>query len=280
LLFVLAAELPVIGQGFGPSRCAINIDGMQPPLSLAAPLKVVVKEGEKLPGLSENIQAELKSVVPRRRPGVASTLTTIEVIPQLGRVAGRDNQKGPTPHIQTLSVTWRLLEGGSGRVLASDTVRENSPDFPVRIPKPSDSPEGSADTRLLEQRIFSLMFQSIKPRFQPRPQTTEVYLAQGKLSPGCDLGKSGRWKDALDFFVRVPVFSKPEDDSYRLYNTGIADEVLAYDEWRLGEAKASLQHFAESSRFLSDAVRLNPGEKTFSSAQARVTEWQAYVNAR
>lgn len=179
-----------------------------------------------------------------------------------------------------LSVTWRLLDSASGQAVASDMISETSPNFPLDLPSPSEDSVRSPETRLLHDRILALALRSIRDRLLPKPQTVQVYLAKGNLSEGCNLGKSGRWNDALEFFLRVPVFPKPKDDSYRLYNLGIAHEALAYSERRIGNVGAFLKHVEESKRFLTEALRLNPGEKIYAAAQARVAEWHTYVTTQ
>jgi hypothetical protein len=230
-----------------------------------------LREGEKLPGLSEAIRLELERGLAGRKAGATTSAASIEVIPKVTRQVQLERSRGPD--VQLLSVTWRLLDV-SGRVLASDTASQPSRDFPLDLS--SRSPEA----RLLREGILALTVGSIQPRLLPTLEAIQIDLAEGKLSEGCSLGKSGRWNDALAFFLRVPVFPNPKDESYRLYNIGIAHEVLAYNEDGRGNAAGSRTHIEETRRLLTEALRLNPGEKTYAAAHSRVAEWIAYAAAR
>lgn len=101
--------------------------------------------------------------------------------------------------------------------------------------------------------------------------TTEqvtVNLARGgALDEPDKLLESKLYARALEALEVTPPLSTPEDDSYRLYNIGVANEALAYTSEDVSKARTYLQQAAIS---YGKAIDAKPTEKNFLEPQNRI----------
>src|SRR6202012_4357592 len=72
---------------------------------------------------------------------------------------------------------------------------------------------------------------------------------------------------ALEALEVTPPFSTPEEDSYRLYNIGVANEALAYSTEDVSKARTYLQQAAIN---YGKAIDAKPAEKYFLEPQKRI----------
>lgn len=101
--------------------------------------------------------------------------------------------------------------------------------------------------------------------------TTEqltVNLARGgPLDEPNKLLEGKLYSRALEALEVTPPFSTPEDDSYRLYNIGVANEALAYSSEDVNKARTYLQQAAIN---YGKAIDAKPTEKYFLEPQNRI----------
>lgn len=101
--------------------------------------------------------------------------------------------------------------------------------------------------------------------------TTEqvtVNLARGGALDEPDKLLEGKlYSRALEALEVTPPFSTPEDDSYRLYNIGVANEALAYASEDVTKARTYLQQAAIN---YGKAIDAKPTEKYFLEPQNRI----------
>jgi hypothetical protein len=101
--------------------------------------------------------------------------------------------------------------------------------------------------------------------------TTEqvnVNLARGgALDEPDKLMESKLYSRALESLEVTPPFSTPEEDSYRLYNIGVANEALAYTSEDVTKARTYLQQAAIN---YGKAIDAKPTEKYFLEPQNRI----------
>jgi len=101
--------------------------------------------------------------------------------------------------------------------------------------------------------------------------TTEqvnVNLARGgALDEPDKLLESKLYSRALEALEVTPPFSTPEEDSYRLYNIGVANEALAYSSEDVSKARTYLQQAAIN---YGKAIDAKPTEKYFLEPQNRI----------
>jgi hypothetical protein len=134
-------------------------------------------------------------------------------------------------------------------------------------------------------------------RAAPFEETITVPVPGGKLEPLSALAMSQRWAKLLEEAEKADHLPKPEDDAYRRYLIGLANEALAYQDAKDAadlekarredvtseKAKQSLAQeetdFNDAQAYLDkaakaykDAMQAKPGEKEFRSPDARMEE--------
>ena len=102
-------------------------------------------------------------------------------------------------------------------------------------------------------------------------ETVEVYLAKqrGALDEGDKQAVAGLWERALETFETATPNPKPAEDAYRLYNTGVAYEALAY---KAEDPKAAMKDLEEAAINYGKAIDSKPSEKYFLDPQRRIEE--------
>lgn len=134
-------------------------------------------------------------------------------------------------------------------------------------------------------------------RATPFEEVLEVPVPVGKLEPLSALALNQRWAKLLEDAEKAEPLPKPDDDAYRLYLIGLANEALAYqdakdaaelEKARHGDvtspkAKQSMtqedKDFNEAEAYLDkatkaykDAMQAKPGEKEFRYPDARMEQ--------
>ncbi|MBZ5668009.1 MAG: hypothetical protein LAO30_25920 [Acidobacteriia bacterium] len=115
-------------------------------------------------------------------------------------------------------------------------------------------------------------------RAAPFEETLTVLVPGGKLEPLSALAVSQRWAKLLEDAEKTDPLPKPDDDAYRLYLVGLANEALAYQDAR---DAADLEK-ARRGDVMSDKAKqsLSQEEKDFDEAQAYLDKaTKAYKDA-
>lgn len=137
--------------------------------------------------------------------------------------------------------------------------------------KPS-SPEQQEDTPPTPIELHDRMIQDAAMQIASHlVNTTEqvtVNLARGgALDEPNKLLEGKLYARALEALEVTPPFSTPEEDSYRLYNIGVANEALAYSSEDVTKARTYLQQAAIN---YGKAIDAKPTEKYFLEPQNRI----------
>jgi hypothetical protein len=99
-------------------------------------------------------------------------------------------------------------------------------------------------------------------------ESVDIYLAKGGALDQADkLMESKLWTRALEQLETMKHFPTPEEDAYRLYDLGVANEALAYQAEDLRQARKYLQ---EASIDYGKAIDGKPTEKYFMQPQTRI----------
>ena len=98
-------------------------------------------------------------------------------------------------------------------------------------------------------------------------QVTANLARGGALDEPNKLLESKLYSRALEALEVTPPFSSPEEDSYRLYNIGVANEALAYTSEDVTKARTYLQQAAIN---YGKAIDAKPTEKYFLEPQNRI----------
>ena len=141
---------------------------------------------------------------------------------------------------------------------------------------------------LMTDLVTSTAHEVQKHYLRTTDSVSAMLTVDGELRPiNESLAMNGKWKEALAAYEGVSVPKHPAD---RLYNMAVCQEALAYttyDETRNPSDAAPL--FTEALKLYDQALQLDPKEKYFQQAKARIEEtrgnfaraveqWQAQQN--
>jgi hypothetical protein len=120
----------------------------------------------------------------------------------------------------------------------------------------------------LRQKLIEGVVSQLAPRVVNTQETIEVMLARGKpFDEANKLAEKGRWTQYTEALETMNPLPKPEDDAYRLYNIGVANEALAYQ----AEDRTSTQKFLDQAAInYGKAIDAKPSEKYFIEPQNRI----------
>jgi hypothetical protein len=100
-------------------------------------------------------------------------------------------------------------------------------------------------------------------------EAIDVFLARNKgpIDEGDKQAEAGLWERALETFETAPPLTKKDEDAYRLYNIGVANEALGY---AAEDPKSAMKFLDEAAIDYGKAVDAKPGEKYFLEPQKRI----------
>ncbi len=100
-------------------------------------------------------------------------------------------------------------------------------------------------------------------------ESIEVFLAKkgGAIDEGDKAAEAGLWQRALETFETAKPFSKKDEDAYRLYNIGVANEALGY---AAEDPKSAMKFLDEAAINYGKAIDAKPAEKYFLGPQRRI----------
>lgn len=184
-----------------------------------------------------------------------------------------------------LGVTFQV-KTASGRTVVSDNVKANYDqefnaagdntshgvlgtlsDEAHRLKgAPEDQPPTDPELR---QNLVTSVIHQMAEEIVNTDEAIEVQLAKNKgaLDEGNKEAEQGLWERALETYTTANPFSKPEQDAYRLYDIGVADEALAY---QATDAKAAMKFLDEAAINYGKAVDAKSSEKYFLEPQKRI----------
>lgn len=120
----------------------------------------------------------------------------------------------------------------------------------------------------LREKLIDGAVQQIVAQVVNTDETIEVLLAKGKgMDEGVKDAEAGLWSRALETWETMPALPRPVDDAYRLYDTGVAYEAMAYAS---DDIQAAMKFLDQASIDYGKAIDSNPGEKYFREPQKRI----------
>jgi hypothetical protein len=136
-------------------------------------------------------------------------------------------------------VTNETGGGGGGGFLHSFT---QSMDHVRKGPSGEDAPPAPME---LHDKLIQDAAMQIASHLVNTTEQVEVMLARGgSLDEPVKLEQSKLWTRALESLETMKPFDTPEEDAYRLYDIGVANEALAYSSEDVGKARTYLQEAA------------------------------------
>ena len=306
LPFTLSAQ-------FGASKCDAKVERLiPPPTRIQGPLQVTIKPGGGGDAtLASQVQSQLESSLIKLDP--ALTISTASPQTQLEAEISeytdnrawenrteKEYKKTGTKQVynaktrayetqdvwdnvdvtkrylvvkSTLKVTWRAL-AATKQLLASNLaqyITQSSYLDGKDVPDQSNVKGGMAG------KVVGQIAQNLVPY----PETVEVLIAKGpsgKLEPACKLAQAGQWTQALEGWETIPAFKDPKDEAYRIYNIGLAHEVIAYSA---GDFESALSELGKAAENYGLAADKKTDEKYFKDPQTRIkTSLQYYTTLR
>jgi tetratricopeptide (TPR) repeat protein len=190
----------------------------------------------------------------------------------------------------SLNVAFQV-KTSNGRVVASDNVSVNydqefnaagdntshgilgtmgSSLHRLKGSKGTDAQASGAPTEPeLRTQLLTMAVHKMAAQIVNTDETIEVFLAKksGPIDEGDKQAEAGLWQRALETFETAKPMSKKEDDAYRLYNIGVANEALGY---AAEDPKSAMKFLDEAAINYGKAVDDKPSEKYFLEPQKRI----------
>jgi hypothetical protein len=143
--------------------------------------------------------------------------------------------------------------------------------------KPGEEAAAAPTTAVqLQQLLIRKMVDLITPRIVNTDEPVEIPLAKGKMDEADKFATGGLWSRDLETLETMPPLPKPEDDAYRFYDIGVANEALGYQ----AEDHAAAKNFLmEAAVNYGKAIDGKPTEKNFIDAQTRIELAVAYYKS-
>ncbi|HEX4155437.1 MAG TPA: hypothetical protein VHY48_07485 [Acidobacteriaceae bacterium] len=188
-----------------------------------------------------------------------------------------------------MTVGFKAADAHNGRSLAADNVKSNyDQEFNVtqnnsssstslfhsmthsmdHLTKSGGSEETPPTPMELHDKIIQDAAMEIASHLVNTSEEVEVILARGgSLDEPVKLLESKLWARALESLETMTPFPAPEQDAYRLYDVGVANEALAYSSEDVKKARTFLQ---EAAINYGKAIDAKPTEKYFLQPQNRI----------
>jgi hypothetical protein len=144
--------------------------------------------------------------------------------------------------------SWHRLKGGSG----------------------NDNSEDQAPTAAeLRSLLLDSAIHRIAENIVNTKESIEVFLAKNKgpIDEGDKAAAANLWERALETFETAAPLTKKDEDAYRLYNIGVANEALGY---AAEDPKSAMKFLDEAAIDYGKAIDAKPSEKYFLGPQRRI----------
>lgn len=300
------AALPVFGQGFGMEKTKVILHRKLPALIQLPGNRIAVKVVTVHPGQVDEA-ADLQSQLMTELMKNDSSLQDDSVHPQVIVSCQITEFAHPAPIITAVAVpgqaprTFTRITGtmavafqvktASGRTLTSDNVRVNYDQqfdasgnntshgllgnmadglHKLKGSKGTDASDQYPPTDPeLRQKLVTMAIQEMASQIVNTDEAVEVDLAKdkGALDDGNKEAVHGLWERALETYMTASPKAKPEEDAYRLYDIGVADEALAY---QATDTKAAMKFLDDAAINYGKAKDGKPSEKYFIEPQKRI----------
>lgn len=131
-----------------------------------------------------------------------------------------------------------------------------------------DDPDKPPTDAELRQVLMTRAVKLMAAHVVNTDESIQVYLAKDKTFDDADRAAvAGLWERALESFETAQPLPKKEDDAYRLYNIGVADEALGY---AASDPKSAMKLLDDAAIQYGKAIDAKPDEKYFLEPQKRI----------
>ena len=137
-------------------------------------------------------------------------------------------------------------------------------EFVSKIPHPGRSKAGDEEhvqtVGDVEQILVTRAADRIAARVVNTDERVDAMLARGALEEYNKYAEAGQWTDFAEKLETMPPLPRPDEDAYRLYNIGLANEALGY---KATTPDAARRYFEKAVIDYRKASEANPHEKYF-----------------
>jgi hypothetical protein len=211
---------------------------------------------------------------------------------ELGKKGGPLQNQQAHEWIGALSVSFEAQDLHGNKGIAADTVtskfdREYAVQTPTnakptfgsilgshipKVPLVGGAAGGGEDREPTFQGVREFLIKDVAMQIASRlvntQETVNVFLARGSgLEEADTLLENQQYTRALENLDTMTPLGKPDDDAYRLYDLGVANEALGYQAEDVNKARKYLQ---EASIDYGKAIDAKPAEKMFLEPQNRI----------
>lgn len=159
--------------------------------------------------------------------------------------SGNNTSKGL---MGSMSTSWHKLRGAANNAAQQD-----------------DQPPTDAELRM---HLLAMAVHRMAEQIVNTNESVDVLLAKDKsLEEGDKQAEAGLWQRAQETFETAAPSPNKAEDAYRLYNTGVAYEALAY---QASDTKAAMKLLDQAAINYGKAIDDKPDEKYFLEPQKRI----------
>jgi hypothetical protein len=137
-------------------------------------------------------------------------------------------------------------------------------EFVGKIPHPGKSKAAEEDNVRtvgdVEQILVTRVADRIAARVVNTDERVDALLARGALEEYNKYAEAGQWTDFEEKLETMPPLARADEDAYRLYNIGLANEALGY---KATTPEAARRYFEKAVIDYRKASEANPHEKYF-----------------
>jgi hypothetical protein len=215
-----------------------------------------------------------KPAAPQSMERVTGTLTVgFKAASRSGRSLAADNVKASYDREFSVTSNSPASTGLTSSIFHSVTSAAG------HVTKPGSNEQEEAPPTAIElhDKLIQDAAMQIASHLVNTTEQVTVNLARGgALDEPTKLLETKLYSRALESLEVTPPFPTPEDDSYRLYDIGVANEALAYSSEDVNKARTYLQQAAIN---YGKAIDAKPTEKYFLEPQNRIDTALAHYKA-
>ena len=263
----------------------IKVEGRGDPQRLATILQgEILRYGTNLQWNDKTPAVEIDCIITSFTPPVVQITGQAPAAGKLKLSLGQSNVQ--QVHLSgAITASYRALNAnGTGLVAGQDTARvegtynvtadgkhfyktQSAGDL-LKVFGRSSGTEPIPTQEELVQQIEAEEARLVASHLVAETQTISVLLAGGgALDQANKRAEAGQWAPYLEMLEAIPPLGKPEDEAYRRYDVGVANEALAY----AAEDVSSARKFLEvASTAYGKALEEKPGEKNLLEPQNRI----------
>ncbi len=299
------AGVPAVAQSFGSAKDKVTLHRKLPALIHlpGGSIKVVVPGSDNSGDVSYDLQALLETEILKDNPNLRVEPNNPDNI----LTCSITNYSHPPPSISTrpsmtltglqnqdftrvtgeLDVSFQVKDPAGHQLIADNVHAKYDEEFDALGNSSSHGVKGSfsgAFKRLkggsseemnaptdaeLRSKLLLDAVQQIAEHIVNTDEAIDIFLAKqkGAIEDGDKAAEGGLWQRALETYETASPLSKPEDDSYRLYDIGVAYEALAY---QADDDKTAMKYLDEAAINYGKAIDAKPAEKYFVAPQKRI----------